>query len=80
MKNELALTHLKYDHLGRRVRQPPNECPVYDTKQFDSKTPALDQCRMESNISLPLFFDLFCPGVVVPDRVLSMGQINLFDI
>ena len=33
-----------------------------------------------STLSLPLFPGPLRPGVVVLDRVLSMGQIELFDI
>ena len=35
---------------------------------------------MKSISSLPLFPDSFWPRVVAPNRVLSMGQIELFDI
>ena len=35
---------------------------------------------MRSNPSLPLLPGPLCPGVVAPDRVLSMGQIELFNI
>ena len=33
-----------------------------------------------STPSLPLIPGLLWPGVVAPDRILSMGQIELFDI
>ena len=35
---------------------------------------------MWSTSSLPLLPGSFRPGVVAPDRVLTMGQIELFDI
>ena len=35
---------------------------------------------MQSTPSLPLFPGPLLPGVVVPDRDLSMGHIELFDI
>ena len=35
---------------------------------------------MWSTPLLPLDPDLYCPRVVAPERVLSMGQIELFDI
>ena len=33
-----------------------------------------------STLSLPLFPGPLCPRVIVPDRILSMSQIELFDI
>ena len=36
--------------------------------------------EMRSTFSLPLLPSPLWPGVVVPDKVLSMGQIELFDI
>ena len=35
---------------------------------------------MQSTSLLPSLPDPLWPGVVAPDRVLSMGQIELFDI
>ena len=35
---------------------------------------------MQSTPSLPLLPGLLSPGVVAPDRILSMGQIELFKI
>ena len=40
----------------------------------------LELWGMQSTSSLPSFPDPFFPGVVAPDRVLSRGQIELFDI
>ena len=52
-----------------------NECHVYDTKQPDGEASVmLELWEMRSTPSLP---SLPCPGDVVPDRVLSMGQIEL---
>ena len=42
----------------------PNKCPRYDTK------------HSLGNAEYPFFFR---PEVVAPDRLLSMGQIELFD-
>ena len=57
---------------------PPNECPAYDTKQSDGELwVMLELWGMQST---PLLLSLpgpFWPGVVAPDRVLSMGQIEL---
>ena len=69
-------------YLYRGVRPPPtNECPGYDTKQSDGEAPVKPKLwGMWSILSLPLLPGPLWPGVVAPDRVLSMGQIHLFDI
>ena len=66
-------------HLGRGVRSPIAECPSYDTKQFGGEAPVLELWGMWSTPSLPLLPGPLWPGVVAPDRDLSMGQIELFD-
>ena len=40
----------------------------------------LELCGMQSTLSLPLIPGQLWAEVVAPDWVLSMGQINLFDI
>ena len=68
-------------NLCMRVRPPPNKCPRYDTKQSDSEAPVmLELWGMKSTPSLPLHPGPLWPGVAAPDRVLSMGQIELCDI
>ena len=53
---------------------PPNECPAYDTKQSDGEVPAvLELWGMRSTPSLPSLPGPLWPGVVAPDRALSMG-------
>ena len=53
---------------------PPNEYPGYDTKQSDGEVPAVQEIwGMQSAPSLPSLPGLLWPGVVAPDRVLSMG-------
>ena len=55
-----------------------NECPGYDIKQSDGEVPVmLELCGMQSTHSLPTVPDLFLPWVVAPDRILSVGQIEL---
>ena len=55
--------------------------PGYDTKQSDGKAPEmLELWEIQSTPSLPLLKCPLWPGVVAPDRDLSMGQIELFDI
>ena len=61
-------------HLCRWVKPRPNECPEYDIKQFNAEVPVmLKLWRMQSTPSLPLPPGLLWPGMVTPDRVLSMG-------
>ena len=60
--------------LCRGVRPPSNECPGYDTKQSDGEVPAmLELWGMRSTSSLPSLPGPLWPGVVAPDRALSMG-------
>ena len=60
--------------LYRGVRPPANECPRYDTKQSDGEVPAmLELWGMQRTPSLPALPDPLWPGVVAPDRALSMG-------
>ena len=55
-----------------------SECPVYVTKQFDGYVPVMqDLWGMRSTPPLPSLPGPFCPGVVAPDRALSLGQIEL---
>ena len=65
-------------YLCRGVRPPPNDFPGYDTKQSDGEVPVmLELWRMWSTPSLPLLPGPLWSRVVAPDRVLSMGQIEL---
>ena len=58
----------------QRGKTAPNKYPGYDTKQSDGKVPAvLELWGMRSTPSLPSLPGPFWPGVVAPDRVLSMG-------
>ena len=58
----------------RGVRPPPNECPGYDTKQSDGEVPTLlELWGMRSTPSLPSLPGPLWPGVVAPDRALSIG-------
>ena len=64
-------------HFCRRLKKKPNECPVYDTKQFDGEAPVmLELWGMQSVSLLPLPPGPLWRRVVAPDRVLSMGQIE----
>ena len=60
--------------LCREVRPPPNECPGYGTQQSDGEVPALlELWGMWRTPLLPLLPGLLWPGVVAPDRALSLG-------
>ena len=66
-------------HFCRGVIPPPhNDCP---TKQSDGETQVkLELWGVRSTPSLPLLPGPLWPRVVAPDKVLSMDQIELFDI
>ena len=57
------------------IALPLNEYPWYDTKQYDGEGPALELWE-----SLFIAIAPRSTGVVALDRVLSMGQIELFDM
>ena len=60
-------------HLCRRVR-PPNECLGYDSKQSNGEVPGMLGLRgMRNTPSMPLLPGPLWPGVVAPDRALSIG-------
>ena len=59
----------------------PNVCPGYNTKQSDWEALiVLELWEMWSTPLLPSLPAPLWPGEVALDRVLSMGQIELFDI
>ena len=59
-------------------KDSPNECPRYNTKQSDGEAPVILELWGRRNTSLlpslpgPLWLE-----AVAPDRVLSMGQIEV---
>ena len=64
--------------LCRGVRSIPNQCPRYDTKQSDGEVPVmLELWGMWITPLMPLPPGLLWPGVVAPDRFLSIGQIEV---
>ena len=64
-------------HLYKGIRLP-NEYPGYDSKPSDGESPVmLEHWRMRSTPSLPSPPGPLWLGVVGPDKVLSMGQIEL---
>ena len=59
----------------------PNECYGYNIKQSEGEaTVILKFWGMQSTPSLPTFPGPLWPGVVAPERVRSVGQIEPFDI
>ena len=57
----------------------PNECFGYNIKQSDGQAPALEIRKIYCTSSLPLLQGSLWFGAITPDRVLSMGQIELFN-
>ena len=67
-------------HLCRWMRLP-ERVSWYDTKQSDGEAPEmLELWAMQSTRSLPSHSGRLWPGVVAHKKVLSMGQIEMFDI
>ena len=54
-----------------------DECPGYDTKQSDGEAPVMMELWGMQNVNYP--FISIAPRVA-SNRVLTMGQIELFDI
>ena len=64
--------------LQRGKTPPHNKFSRYETKQFDGEASVmLELWGMQSTPSFPSLPGPLWPGVVAPDRVLSMGQIEL---
>ena len=65
----------------QRVRPPPilNDFLRFNTKQSDGKASFLELWGMSDTLLLPLLPGPLWPNVVVPVRVLSMGQTELFN-
>ena len=65
-------------HLCREVRPSPNECRVDDTKQSDCEVPVIIELwGMQRTPSFPSLPGPLWPGVVGPNRVLYIAQIEL---
>ena len=72
--SQLELQNILTASLQRGKTPPPNEFPWYDTKQSDGEVPVmLEIWWMRSTPSLPLLPGPLWPGMVAPDRALSMG-------
>ena len=57
-----------------------SKCPGYNIKQFDGEAPVLEIWGIWSTPSLPSLPGSLWPRVVACNRVLSLGQIEVFDI
>ena len=65
-------------HLCKGVPPPKKKCPGYETIHFDGEVSVmLELWGMWSKPSLPLLPGPLWPGMVAPDRAISMGQIEL---
>ena len=61
-----------------KTSPPPNKCPGYETKQSDGEALVMLELRgMQSTPLLPSLSGPLWPEMVAPDRILSMGQIEL---
>ena len=66
------------DCISAEGKDFPDECPAYDTKQSDGEAPVmLELWGMQNTPPLPLLSGPHWPRLVVLDRVLSRGQIEL---
>ena len=71
----------EYTCIIAEEQDPLNKCPGYVIKKSDGEAPVM--LELWGMWSTPLLFLLpgpLWPGMVAADRVLSMGQIELFDI
>ena len=78
LSNKHAHTHTHTHCISADRYDSPNECPGYDTKQSSGEASVnLELCGMQSTPSLPSLPDPLWLKVEAPDKVLSMGQIEL---
>ncbi len=62
----------------RGIRAGGMPCPGYDTKQSDGEVLVmLELWGIRNTPSLPLLPGPLWPGVVAPDRIISMGKLEL---
>ena len=66
------------DYISANGLDFPNECPGYDNQQSDGGAPVMMELRGIRNTPLlPSLPGTLWAGMVAPDRVLSMGKIEL---
>ena len=69
------------DWISAKKEGSPNECLDYDTEQsYGLASVMLGLCGMQRTLSLPSLPAPIWPGMVEPDRIQSMGSIEVFDI
>ena len=75
LKIIIHVIRVRFCPVGWSWRPPPaNEYPGYDTKLSNREISwMLGLWGMQSTLSFPLLPDPLWPGVVAPDRALSMG-------
>ena len=74
MVAQLACALEYTDGTSAEESYPPNECPGNDNKRSDGEVLVmLGLWGMRSTPSLPLLLGPLWPGVVTPDRALSMS-------
>ena len=66
--------------MGKTLTLTPTPIMIYDSKQSDGEALALEPWGKWSTLSLLLLPVPLWPVVVAPDEVLSIGQIELFNI
>ena len=77
---DLKAVQMNVQQSADGVRRHPNsECLGYDIKQSDSELPVMLELWGMQSTPLPSLPGPLLVWVVIPDRVLSMGQIELFD-
>ena len=77
-KSAWAVEYIAYLQYGKT---PINECTGYEFKQSDGEAPVmLDLWGIWWAPSLPSLSGPLWSGVVTPKRILSMGQIEPFEI
>ena len=68
------------DSISAEGLDSSNECTWYDTKQSDGDVSVMHEVwGLWSTTLLPSLPGSLSPGLEAPDRVLSIGQIELFD-
>ena len=79
--SRLGLWNTLTASLQKDKTSSPNKCPGYDVKKSDGEIPVmLELWEMPGTPSLPLLPGSLWSGVVALEKVLSMGQIELFSI
>ena len=63
----------------QKSKVPSNKCPWYNTKSSDGEAPVLERWRMLCISPFPLLPGPLLTRVVIPKRVLSLDQIELFN-